>query len=257
MTQAVLRTHLNTSRLIRFLADLAPVDGAPSQAAFAQRLGHWVSFTDAMTLYTALNPGATPGRAPSPPEALAAFHAADTELKRVRTAMEDTISRSCSAVPGSARIKFPLPAIETGPEIAITYAPFHRFGVSVLRDMDVKIGPLRATVRQALALASPGLRQLAALDAAFDTVLSERERRLLGTVPSLLEKRFEQLRRDHQQMLVTTGQTDDSATWLRPGAWLARFRDELRGVLLAQWELRLQPVTGLVQALGNEVNGQT
>lgn len=257
MTQAVLRTHFNTSRLIRYLADLAPPEGAPSQPVFAQRLGHWVSFTDAMTLYAALNPGAEPARAGTPAATSAACAAADAELTRVRTAMVEVIQRSCAAVPGAARIKFPLPAVETGPEIAVSYAPFHRFCVSVQREMDAKLGPLRASVRQALAQASPALRQLAALDATFDTVLGERERRLLGTVPAMLEKRFTQLRSEHQQMLATSGQTDDSAAWLRPGAWLARFREELCGVLLAQWELRLQPVTGLVQALANEVNGQT
>ena len=58
-------------------------------------------------------------------------------------------------------------------------------------------------------------------------------------------------------MVAASGQTDDSAAWVRPGAWLARFRNELCGVLLSQWDLRLQPVTGLVEAFGNEVNGQT
>jgi hypothetical protein len=257
MTHAVLRTHLNTSKLIRFLADLAPVDGAPSQQVFAQRLGHWVSFTDAMTLYAALNPGAEPARAPVSTAAPSAFLSAQAELTRVRTAMVEVIQRSCSAVPGSARIKFPVPPIETGSEIAVPYAPFHRFGVSVHREMDAKVGPLRATVRQALATASPALRQLAALDAVFDTALSERERRLLATVPQLVEKRFKQLHGEHLQMVAASGQTDDSAAWVRPGAWLARFRNELCGVLLSQWDLRLQPVTGLVEAFGNEVNGQT
>lgn len=256
MTQAVLRTHFNTSRLIRLLADLAPANGAPSPQEFAQRLGQWVSFTDAMTLYAALTPAAAPER-PRSAAAEAALAAADAELTQVRTAMVQVIQRSCAAVPGAARIKFPVPPIETGPDIAIAYAPFLRFCVSVQREMDSRLGPLRASVRQALMGASPAMRQLAALDAVFDTVLSERERRLLATVPPMVEKRFNALRQEHLHMLAATGQTDDSAAWIRPGGWLARFRDELCGVLLAQWELRLQPVTGMVQALGNEVNGKT
>lgn len=254
MTQAVLRTHFNTSRLIRLLADLAPANGAPSAQAFAQRLGQWVSFTDAMTLYAALTPAAASAATAA---SNAALTAADAELTQVRNAMVQVIQRSCAAVPGSARIKFPVPPIETGPDIAISYAPFLRFCVTVQREMDSRLGPLRASVRQALMGASPALRQLAALDAVFDTVLIERERRLLATVPALVEKRFNALRQEHLHMLAATDQVDDSAAWIRPGAWLARFRDELCGVLLAQWELRLQPVTGLVQALGNEVNGKT
>ena len=264
MTQAVLRTHFNTSGLIRLLADLAPADGVPSPQAFAQRLGQWVSFTDAMTLYAALTPAAAPERARSvaaetalAAASKAALTSVDAELTQVRTAVVQVIQRSCAAVPGAARIKFPVPPIETGPDIAISYAPFLRFCVTVQREMDSRLGPLRASVRQALMGASPAMRQLAALDAVFDTVLSERERRLLATVPPMVEKRFNALRQEHLHMLAATGQTDDSAAWIRPGAWLARFRDELCGVLLAQWELRLQPVTGMVQALGNEVNGKT
>lgn len=256
MTQAVLRTHFNTSGLIRLLADLVPANGVPSPQVFAQRLGQWVSFTDAMTLYAALTPAAAPERARSV-AAETALTAADAELTQVRTAVVQVIQRSCAAVPGSARIKFPVPPIETGPDIVISYAPFLRFCVTVQREMDSRLGPLRASVRQALMGASPAMRQLAALDAVFDTVLSERERRLLATVPPMVEKRFNALRQEHLHMLAATGQTDDSAAWIRPGAWLARFRDELCGILLAQWELRLQPVTGMVQALGNEVNGKT
>ena len=258
MTQAVLRTHFNTSHLIRLLADLVPANAAPSQQEFAQRLGQWVSFTDAMTLYAALNSVAQSARSAQTAAGVsAALACAHAELARTRTAMVQVIQRSCAAVPGSARIKFPVPPIETGPDIAISYAPFLRFCVTVQREMDSRLGPLRASVRQALMGTSPALRQLAALDAVFDTVLSERERRLLATVPALVEKRFNALRQEHLHMLAATGQTDDSAAWIRPGAWLARFRDELCGVLLAQWELRLQPVTGMVQALGNEVNGKT
>jgi hypothetical protein len=58
---------------------------------------------------------------------------------------------------------------------------------------------LRARVRERLARTSPKLQKLAALDAAFDAILKEREGKLLGTVPALLEKRFGQLFTAHQQ----------------------------------------------------------
>lgn len=252
MTQALRRTHFNSSRLVRFLADLAPADGHPSKQAFAQRVGQWVSFTDAMTLYTALNASAEPVRGRSSKASPAAFHAVQAEWTRVRTAMVAVINQSCSPTPGAARIKFPLPAIETGPEIAVRYAPYHRFYITLQREMDAKAGPLRTKVREALAQASPALCQLAALDAAFDAALRERERHLLSTVPQWVEKRFEQLRTAHQQSLVLIGQIDDSAVWLQPGAWLARFREDLCEVLLAQWELCLEPVAGLMTAFEKE-----
>ena len=49
-------------------------------------------------------------------------------------------------------------------------------------------------------------------------------------------------------------QTDDPAMWMRPGAWLANFRDELLEALLAELDVRLQPAMGLIEAFSNEVN---
>ncbi|MEO7953018.1 MAG: DUF3348 domain-containing protein, partial [Polaromonas sp.] len=254
----------NSSRLIRFLAELAIVGGAESRQAFTQRLGQWVSFTDAGTLYTALESGTAqtsfkPLAAPAGAKSAACL-VVNEELTRVRTALADLIKRSCSATLGAARIKFPVPTADTPPDIAISYSPFHRFYLALQREMDARLGPLRATVRDALAAASPALRQLAELDAALDRILADRERRLFGGVPVLLEKRFGQLLKAHQQThqtLAGAGQTDDPATWLQPGAWLAGFRDELLAVLLAELDVRLQPVMGLIEAFSNEVNGQT
>jgi len=261
MTQAFPRTNFNSSRLVRLLEDWAPVDGVESKPALAQRLGQWVSFTDAVTLYSALDGSAaqaavkplTTNGGPKP----AAHHAATEEWVRVRAAMVDVINKSCSTTLGSARIKFPAPQSDTPLEMAVMYSPFHRFYLALQREMEAKVGPLRATVRAALTTASPALKQLAALDTALDGILNDRERRLLSTIPVLLQRRFEQLLTAHQQTLVSASQADDSTQWMQPGAWLANFRDELRGVLLAEWDVRLQPAMGLVEALSNEVNGST
>lgn len=261
MTQALLRTHFNRSRLIRFVADLATVDGAESRQAFAQRLGQWVSFTDATTLYTALDSStaqvaAKPSTYPAEAQS-AACGAVTEELNRVRTATAELIQRACSPALGATRIKFPAPQPDAPLEIAFMYSPFHRFYLSLQREMEAKVAPLRAKVRDAMTTRSPALRQLATLDAALDQILNDRERRLFSTVPTLLEKRFAQLRISHQQKMANGAKADDPAAWMQPGAWLADFRDDLRGVLLAELDLRLQPAMGLMEALGNEVNGST
>lgn len=260
VAQAVSRPNFNSSRLVRLLADLALVDGAEPKQAIAQRLGQWVSFTDAITLHAALDAGAAPASCePSAAQAGAQTSrgAVKAEFLRVRAAMVDVIHRSCSPVPGAARIKFPVPLSDAPQEPVKAYSPFHRFFLALQREMDAAVGSLRARVRQTLAAASPALGQLAALDAALAQILGERERRLLATVPLLLEKRFAQLLKAHQQSLAGSGQADDPAAWMRPGAWLANFRDELRAVLLAELDLRLQPVMGLIETFGNEAIGQT
>jgi hypothetical protein len=71
-------------------------------------------------------------------------------------------------------------------------------------------------------------------------------------VPQLLGRRFEQLHQAHRSALPTP---DDPARWLQPGAWLHTFCQDMRVVLLAELELRLQPVAGLLEAL-NEVTRQ-
>ncbi len=259
MTVSQNQTLFNRSSLIRYFAERELVTDSPP--AFAQGLAQWVSFTDAMTLYTALEYRA-PSESATASNARAAGHdaayrAACAELARVRGAMVDLVVRSCATTTGAARIKFPAPQSGTALEIAAMYTPFHRFVLSLQREMESRVGPLRATVRDSVATTSPRLHKLAMLDAALDGIVNERERRVLATVPQLLEKRFKQLLADHQRAVVLCGQTDDLATWMQPGAWLTQFRNELRQVLLGEWDVRLQPVLGLVAAFSNEVKQST
>jgi len=65
----------------------------------------------------------------------------------------------------------------------------------------------------------------------------------LSTVPLLLEKHFERLRKANRE----TPASDD--------AWLAEYCKDMQSVLLAELNLRLQPVEGLLEALRNESIG--
>ena len=100
--------------------------------------------------------------------------------------------------------------------------------------METQIVPLRRRLRSSLADRSAALARLAELDIVMEQVVGAQERALLATVASRLEPRFDQLR----------GAQDDPS----PGPWLERFRREMRGLLLAELDLRLQPVEGLLQA---------
>jgi hypothetical protein len=81
-----------------------------------------------------------------------------------------------------------------------------------------------------------GLRQLAVLDAAFEQVLARREQASLSATSALLKRRFEQLHAD--------------------AAPPETFAAEWRQALLAELELRLEPVTGLAEALRNELKNR-
>ena len=248
MTRALLRTNFNSSRLIRILADLSIEDGAEPSQAFAERLGQWLDVADAITLHAAHS-----ARAANPPAVLSggqsgASAGVEEEFARIRTALANSITRSCPPKPGEIRIEG-----SEASQLAAAYEPFQRFYFAHQREMDSSVRPLRAKLRAALTKASPALRQLAALDAALDKILSVREGKLLATVPLLLEKRFGQLLKAHRQTLVDTRPADDPALWMQ-GGWLAGFGKELQGVLLAELDVRLQPVVGLIEAFSNEAS---
>lgn len=252
MAQGLPRTRFNTARLVRVLADLAVADAADSKQSFADRLGQWLGFNDALALFSALNPGPVAGGEPQSASSAAAAGSAVQAYARMRTALAESIVADGVFRPGKARIELPTPLANMSLEEAADFAPYHRYYLAHQRDMNASIGPLRATVRAALAQRSAELKRLAALDAVMDQALAARERALLATVPGLLAKRFEQLFAAHQAALAETQAADDTQRWMQPGGWLAVFCRDMQAVLLAELELRLQPVAGLVEALEHE-----
>jgi len=253
MAHGLPRRRFNSSRLVRALADLAVTDVPESKQSFAERLGQWLDFTDALSLFSALNAG-TAGTsevksvAPSPESA-----AARKAFAQVRDALVDSMTTDGGLKPGKARIELPTPAPHASLESAADFAPYHRYYLAHQRDMSASIGPLRATVRAALSRHSPTLKRIAVLDAVLDNALAARERNLLATVPVLLASRFEHLHKAHQAMLVQAQTTGDPDRWMQRGGWLAVFCREMQAVLLAELDLRLQPIAGLIAALDNEV----
>jgi hypothetical protein len=114
--------------------------------------------------------------------------------------------------------------------------------------METGIGNLRGRLREMLGARSPGMARLAAVDAVMERALSPRERSLLAAVPVLLAGHFERLSQAEQQTPADTQASGDAAT-VTPGAWLDVFRKDMQNVLLAELDVRLQPVEGLLAAL--------
>ena len=250
------RTSLHSSQLIRCLASLDIVDAADPGNAFAERLGTWIHFADAITLSAVHSDSAAslpkkqagvPSQA-APGAQSAAHAAASAEFARIQALLVNAIKKSCSPNPGKSHIKLPAPEFEQPLNLSTAYVPYRRFYEAHQRDMELSIQPLRFNVRDAVAKASPRLRKLVELDAVMEKILRERERQLLSKVPLLLKKRFEQLFREHQQKTAEAAQADHPAAWMQAGGWLARFCDDMQMVLLAEAELRLQPVMGLIEA---------
>lgn len=248
------RTNFNSSRLIRVLADLSVVDATEPGHAFAERLGRWLDFTDAIALFAVHNASSVGSPDTPSGEQSVVSVAVGEEFARIRAALVSSIRQSCSPKVGQTRIKLPTPTLGVPIEIAAAYEPYRRFYLAHQRDIDLSVRPLRANVRQALSTASSALKKLADLDAALDQILGDRESKLLAKLPLLLERRFEQRLKTHRQMLVDTQQADNPALWMQAEGWLEGFCTELQTVLLAELDLRLQPTVGLIEAFSNETS---
>lgn len=221
------RTGLNSSSLIRLLADTAALETGASKASMAERLGDWLGWTDAIALSAVLNAGpaaADPAPTPRRPTGHDPLHTATQACARVRT----ELARAITSDPVFASSA----AADDGND-ADAFGPYRRGHGAHQRTMAMRIAALRADVRAVLAASSPRLGRLAALDAVMEAALGERERSLLASVPSWLERHFRQLRQAPERAEA-----------------LAGFGSFMHSVLLAELDLRLQPVQGLMAALG-------
>jgi hypothetical protein len=248
----------NRSTLVRFLTELVGADvalAATTQQSFAEKLGLWLDWPDAISLAAVLNKEAAARGLQQPAAAPAAAKAVFNDCSRVAADLTKAILMDSLLAANLGLLQQPKPV--AGAAAAAVAAPleFSAYRHSYLghqRMMAAAVGPLRGQVRAALAGMSPALSQLAALDAVLDEALQARERQLLSKLPGVLEKHFEQARKAHlaSQDLGHGAQVQEPAAPV--AAWLADFGKNMQGVLLAELALRLQPIEGMMEAMGNE-----
>lgn len=213
------------------LARLTDVDVASSKSSLSDRLSHWLDWTHAVALSTALDgEHSTEGGAPG---------FGDTE--------EDECARTRSslalAIAGDRAFTEESDARETG-----DFTLFRQRYLAMQRKMLATTGHLRGRLRDMLAQKNAPMAQLAAVDAVMERALSPREQMLLASVPGVLGKHFERLREAELKTLAEA-QASESAPTATPGAWLDVFRRDMQSVLLAELDVRFQPVEGLLAAL--------
>lgn len=220
------RTPLTGSAFVRLLAALDDAPAPASKEAFAQRLSRWFDWTDAIPLSSALDTPAGPAGVARPGVAATA-NALEREFVRVRAGLGKLAAQASTA---DARDGF---------------APYRERYVAWQQSADANLGPLRRRVRSALADLSPAMARLAAVDTVMEQVVGAQERALLSTAPRWLERYFER----HAQADVPAQAPGDSSARQPAGPWLDGFRQTLQDLQLAELELRLQPVEGLLAAL--------
>jgi hypothetical protein len=153
-------------------------------------------------------------------------------------------------VPGQA----PAKKLAALAEAEADYANFRQRYLSLQHTMETSVGNLRSRLRGMVAARNGEWTRLAVVDAIMDRALLPRERALLGAIPKLLQAHFDRLRLAEAAALAeaqagTEGAETPAEGPAAPGAWLDTFRKDMRSVLLAELDVRLQPVEGLLAAL--------
>lgn len=249
-----MRSDFSSSRLVRLFGAWAPAS-APTVASgsvaepgldFAERLALWVSAFDAIKLQAAQRPARAMPSAPARQVATAAGALQD-QLQRVRAALAHAMGQDPVALAGADPL---VPA----------YAPFQRRHSELQRHMEQMLLPLREQARLALSQAGGALADLARLDAALGDMLAPREQQLLATLPARLAWRFEQLRQQasEPQLNLSDAPTGEAVPDHPPApAWLSAFARDWHQALLAELDVRLEPVNGLLAALNNELKSSS
>ena len=199
------------SELTRLLARFAGAPPTHTGLAFAERLGHWLSWSDAISLSAALNAG------PFEAGRSRGLGGEAADFQRVRAALEASIAAGTRESASSPT----------------DFSPHRRRCIALQQAMHDAVGALRRRLREALSRHSPALARLAAIDAVMDRTFAARERSLLGLVPLRLQTHFERLQR---------AGGDDTG-------WLKTFHDDMDLVLRAELEHRLLTARGLLDTL--------
>ena len=211
--------------MVHLLQEWVQTDAEPARQDVAERLGGWLSAFDSVKLDSALQAIASYGAQARQGGLAVDTHALEELCRHVKNALTDLITTQAAQAADPAK----------PPD----YGQHLQRYAELQKRMASQVTACRAQVRQALSKGSPTLRQLAALDGVMVQMLGEREQKLLSAVPLYLERRLEHWRQTQQHAQATSG-------------WLHGFQQDMRQMLLAELQLRLQPILGLIEAVHHD-----
>lgn len=215
---------LSGPRLVRQLAELAGTAADAPVQPLSQLMSQWLEWKQAVALARVLD-AAPPGDALAPGAGDAAAEAAAT-----RTALAQAVARDRAFA-----------APPDGPRPPFEWTYFQQRHMAMQHLLETGAARLRGNLRQHLAAASPALAHLAAIDTVMEQALARPTRTLLARATPVLERRFQAL----QPAADAARSSQDHAP-----PWLDSFRHDMRELLLAELDIRLQPAEGLLAALG-------
>lgn len=193
-------------------------------------LGSWVDWNRAVALARALD-----GTAPEGEDVRTALPMAQLEAEQGRA--RDTHREAIHAL--LERL--------SGPQ-APDAAELQRLHATLQRGQLASTGRLRGQLRDCLALQDERGAQLAEIDAVMEQVIAPREYRLLDALSAQLGSHAARQLAPQPPTDAAADAPADTATPSTTG-WPPALRDTARDLLLAELDLRFQPIEGLLAAL--------
>lgn len=256
MNQSASPTLSDRSRLVRLLTGMSDSKFSDGDYNLAEQLGRIISLSDSISLSRSLGQLSKQVAESPSSEALNQVNAVQQNVLESREKMMRTIINSFAGINSfadqSSSSGIQLPSVSTGTkaEALKTYEPYQRFYSMHQAEMAGSIQTLRLNVRASISGFSSDLQQLAELDRIINDSIAAHNGKLFNVTPKLLQQRFKELLSAHQQSQGSQDITEP-LDWLKPGAWLTVFYKELQELLLAELDVRLQPVLGLLEALND------
>lgn len=133
--------------------------------------------------------------------------------------------------------------IEPGDPAA--FEPYLDAWLTLQRKVAATTRQLRDRVRKSMKGQSQSLARLAELDSVFDHTMAAYTSQCFSHTSRVLEQRFQDFRSSSEPLQKPGSRTGD---------WLHRYCAEAQTLLLAELDVRLEPVLGLLEACHNEVS---
>ncbi|TAA26860.1 DUF3348 domain-containing protein [Pseudoxanthomonas winnipegensis] len=227
---------------VRLLARLGQVAVPAAPPALPERLAQWVDWNRAVALSRALD------GVPSPAADGPGFDAAEAEACHAQRAALASAIREDRELAAAIQRRLDKAAGEGASlDQAVDFAVFRQRYLAHQRAMLSTTGLLRGRLRDMLGHGPAALARLAEVDAVMESTLSPREQTVLAAAPALLEQHFLRLRpAEAEPPPATVDPTADAAPM---PAWLQTFAQDMQRALLAELDLRFQPIDALLAAL--------
>lgn len=254
----------NASQLIQTLQALTMLDSSMPHPQFVATLSRLIDFSDAISLsdFLADLPRI---KAKTAGSADVDTNTGDQARARYIETRGEVISRIHHSFAPHYRPKpVRLPKLGEHDSFNDQRDAYLRFYALYQSELEASIIRLAHLTRQDLSAHSPAMAQLAALDQKLQEILSSYSRKALAALPTLLSKRFvhhcaammEQQAENKPQSNAEGSDNHDksenpnkSENTASPENGLTLFLSEMQQLLLAEWEIRLQPTLGLLEAL--------